>query len=405
MRFVWATALKDLRKLRHDPLALTTWLAIPLVLAVMMHVLFGRNAPLPQGRLLLADEDNTFLSGLVTGAFSREPLSKMVLVEKVTLEEGRARIDRGDASGFLRIPKGLQDAYLRNEPFRLQLVTNPSQRVLPKIIEQALSVMLDAGFYIQQVAAVELRTFDSPSEPSEQTIAQTSIAINRIAKDVRLYLDPPVIQLETSVITEKKETQSFASVFFPSMIFLSLLFVTNGLATEIWKEQASGTLRRVAASPVSMGAFLAGRLIVVSLVLCGVAVVGLAGLRGLATSPVSNLPGAALWIVLTGAAIFLPLLVISLYTSSRRAADIVGNLIILPMSMIGGCFMPFETMPAWMVRIGRLTPNGWAVIQFKAILAGTANGPALAVAAAGLALLSALAFVLAARRLRRGFLM
>jgi ABC-type multidrug transport system permease subunit len=71
--------------------------------------------------------------------------------------------------------------------------------------------------------------------------------------------------------------------------------------------------------------------------------------------------------------------------------------------MIGGCFFPFEWMPDWMARIGRWTPNGWAIVQFKAILAGSIDASHLAVAAIGLVAVGLLAFAVALRRLRGGF--
>ena len=59
--------------------------------------------------------------------------------------------------------------------------------------------------------------------------------------------------------------------------------------------------------------------------------------------------------------------------------------------MIGGSFFPFEAMPDWMVRIGKLTPNGWALGHIKDILLrnGSLVSTGLALAAliaAGLAL-------------------
>src|SRR5439155_24239797 len=93
---------------------------------------------------------------------------------------------------------------------------------------------------------------------------------------------------------------------------------------------------------------------------------------------------------------------VSLFASTPRGASVMGNLLMFPLAMIGGCFFPFEWMPDWMARIGRLTPNGWAIVQFKAILAGSSDGRQLAAAVAGLAAVTALAFALALRRLRRG---
>src|SRR5271157_5916652 len=98
MRFIWTCVLKDLRRWRREPLTLAVWLAIPLVLAVLLNVVFGGGNPAPQGVLLIADEDNTFASKLVAGVFHREPLDKMLALERVQRAEGRRRIDRGEAS-------------------------------------------------------------------------------------------------------------------------------------------------------------------------------------------------------------------------------------------------------------------------------------------------------------------
>jgi ABC-type multidrug transport system permease subunit len=369
-----------------------------------MNLVFGGEAARPQGRLLVADEDESFLSNLLTGAFSRGPLARMLVIEKVGREEGRARIDRGDGSAFLIIPRGLQNAYLGNQPARLQLFTNPGQRILPKIVEETLSVAVDAGFYVQQVAGDQLRAFNAGQAPSDDMIARSSIAVNQLVTRLRKYLDPPLMQLETSVVEEKRETIGFAALFFPSMFFMALLFVAKALASEIWNERALGTLRRLSVTPAPLWAFLAGRLVFVGVVFSGVGLVALAAMRWLASVPVSNLPAAALWLVVNGAAFFLLLLVAALHASSQRAADVLGNLVIFPLLLLGGAFFPFEIMPDWMARIGRLTPNGWAVVRFKAILSGSASAGELGTALAGLSLIGALAFLLALRRLRRGFL-
>jgi ABC-type multidrug transport system permease subunit len=71
--------------------------------------------------------------------------------------------------------------------------------------------------------------------------------------------------------------------------------------------------------------------------------------------------------------------------------------------MLGGSFFPFEFMPRGMAAIGRLTPNGWALLQLQGMLAGSIEPARLALAFAVLALASGLAFWLSLRRLRRGF--
>ncbi len=369
MHFIWICVVKDLRRWRRDPFALAVWLAIPLVLAVLLNVVFGGGKPAPQGVLLIADEDNTFASKMVAGVFHRDPLDKMLVLERVQRAQGRRRIDHGEASAFLIIPAGFGQAVNRGSPFRVQLFTNPSQSILPKVIEDSLSITLDML-------------------GARRTAGRSG----------------PAIGLETTVIPEKKRTRSFAALFFPSMLCMAVWMIANALAGEIWKERALGALRRLAAMPVRMAGFLAGKLVSVALVFASVAGTGLVTVRWLGGVPVASLPAAILWLVLAGMAFYLLLLLVSMSASTPRGASMLGNLVMFPLALVGGCFFPFEVMPAWMAAVGRLTPTGWAVTQFSAILEGSARAASLAAALAGLVAASALALMVTLARLRRSFL-
>jgi ABC-type multidrug transport system permease subunit len=404
MRFVWISVCKDWSRVRRDPFSLGTSLAIPLILSVMMSLVFGRGQAVPQGRLLVADEDDSIASNLLLGSFTRDPLGKMLVVEKVAASDARARINRGDGSALLIIPAGFQEAFLRNRPFQLQLFTNPSERILPQIVQQSLSIMVDGAFYVEHVAGDQLRAFDTGHAPPDGLIASVSVSINHLVTSLRRYLYPVAMDLETEVTADPGESKSFAATFLPSMIFMGLLFIANSMALDIWKERLMGTLRRLAVSPAPLGGFLAGRLIFVASVFALVALVGLVAAHGLAGLPVPSMPAAAMWLTFAGSALFLMVLVVALTAATARAANVMGNLIVFPLAMIGGCFFPFEWMPAWMARIGRLTPNGWAITQFQAILSGEIDARKLAVAVAGLTGLSVVMFIVALRRLRSGFL-
>jgi ABC-2 type transport system permease protein len=405
MRFVWISALKDLRILRRDPFSVLTWVCIPLCIGLLIHVVFGGSGgqAQPQGVLLLADQDNTFASRMLAGAFGSDPLGKMLTVETVDAAEGRARIDRGDGSALLIVPKGLQDAFLNSRPYRLRLFTNAGQRILPKIVEESLRMMVDGAFYLQRVAGDQLRGLDNGREPSEAEVVLRAIQTRRLAIEMSRYLSPPLIELETSVVEEKRSA-SAANFFFPNMIFLALLLMANGLSTDIWKERTMGTLRRLAMSPASIAAFLAGRLAMVAMVYCAVGLTAVAAAKYLAGVTVSNLAAAAGWAALSGTLFYLLLLPLAVYSSGQRGADVRGNLLVFPLAMAGGCFFPFDVMPDWLVRIGRWTPNGLAVVQFKDVLLGTANPAHLAAVLAGLAAAGLLAYLLALRGLRGAFL-
>ena len=406
MRFLWIGARKEATVVRRDPFSLIIPIGIPLVLAILMNMVFGgRGQATPQGVLLVADEDQSIASSLLVGAFSREPLSGMLQVRQVQRGAGRTSMDRGEASALLVIPKGLQQAVLANRPARLELFTNPAERIVPKVVEETLSMTVDGAFYLQKIAGPQLRSIAAAQQPpSDQAVIESSLAARRMVDGLGRYLSPPLIQLESASVTPEK-TFNFAALFFPCMIFMSLMLLANSLAGEIWKERTAGTLRRLAATPVPVAWYLAGRLLWVMFVLFCVGLVGVTAVRAMSGVPVASTPGAIVWVMFSGAVLYLCILLLVMHAQSQRTANIMGNLVIFPLCLIGGTFFPFEIMPSWMVSIGHFTPNGWAVLQFRAILEGSARAGSLAASAAGLLIVGAAAFALAERRLRRGFLL
>jgi ABC-type multidrug transport system permease subunit len=410
MRFFLISAVKDLRRRFHDPLALLLWMGIPLLIGALLYVVFGRGTVTPKGLLLVADEDKSLPSSLLAGAFGQGQLGEMFTVEKVERQAGRARMDKGEASALLVIPKGFASAVLEDKPVTLQLVTNPAQRILPGIVEESLSLLSDAVFYLQRLIGDQLKIL-APGPPAgssnfpDATIASVSVAFNQLGAKLDKYFDPLLIELKTTVIEEKSETGfNFALAFFPAMVFMSLMFTAQGFSEDIWTEREQGTLRRVATTPGRLEAFLAGKLAAVAVLATLVGAVALAGGRWLVGIQVARWLTALLWLTLSGTALHLLLLGVQLHASTARAGNVLSAVVMFPLMMMGGAFFPFELMPAWMAAIGRWTPNGWMLVEFKAILAGTGEPARLAAGAAATAGLGVAAFGIVLRRLRGAFL-
>jgi len=401
VRFALTSAAKDLRRLRRDPFALLIWLGIPILSLLLMNAVFGSGGATPRGLLLVADEEGNLASKLLTGAFQQGPLANMVVVENVDRQEGRARLERGDGSALLIIPKGLWQALADGRPYQLQLLTNPAQRILPGIIEETLSITLEAAFYLQLAAGDQLRALRG-GQPSDQAIAELSVAMNRLGKEAGDFLDPLRMELETHTIEERAVAGgSFAALFLPGMLMWAVMFLTAGQSGDLWKEKAQGALGRAVTAPCRLEAYFAGKLLAVAAVLFGVAIGALLCARWLLRMPAVNLLPAALWVTLTGSALYLLMALVSLYAASERGANLLTNLVLFPLVLAGGSFFPLEIMPASLAAVGRLTPNGWATGQLKTILAGAMEPERLAVAVLGVTLAGALAFALALRRLRR----
>lgn len=406
MRLILLSARKDLRRIRRDPIGLATWIGIPLLVGIILVALFGRGEPpKPRGLVLIADQDNSLISSFLANAYTQGKLGEMLTVQRVPLEEGRRRIGTGDASALLVIPKGFGQAVLRNQPAQLQLVTNPAQYILPGIVREVTSSLLEGAWYLQQLIGDELNQFAGrDTAPPDALVASFSVKVSRLASGLRRYVDPPLINVATQVVEPNPGRRfSMSAAMFPSIMYMAVLFLAFGFGGDIWKEKLGGTLRRLAVTPGSVTGFLGGKVLALGVVYAFLGVAAVLAGAFLVGTDVRNPAVAVLWIAASGTGFYLLSVVLSTLATGPRAANMLGNLVLMLLGMLGGCFFPFEIMPEFLARIGRLTPNGWALLRFREILSGEASAGGLVLAFGCLAVGAAVLFSLAAWRLRRRF--
>lgn len=407
MRATWNAAEKDLRRYGRDPLALLLWLGIPLIVGGLVSVVIGGSGEKPpRAHLLVADEDGGRVSDLLARAFGQSEQGRFLQVEKIAQDEGRARIGRGEATALLVIPQGFVASVLKEEPAQLLLVTNPSQQILPQMIEEGLKLFADGTFYAHRLVGPQLRTITEQvlqenANFTDEQISKIGVAISQTMQRVEKRLFPPVISVESSVDQQPAGKQTnLGQLYLPGILFMALVFMAEGLSEDLWRERAAGTLRRAACSSTSLFALLGGKLlaggVVILLSTLAILLVG----ESYYGMPLARLPLAAAWSTLAGLVMLLLFVVIQLHASSQRAGSILTNSIVMPLLFVGGSFFPFEVMPQWMAAIGRWTPNGWALAHLKDILFGVESTTSLATACCGLVILAAVLIVVSERRMR-----
>jgi ABC-2 type transport system permease protein len=406
MRLVLHSALKDLRRMWRDPVALGVWLGLPSLIALTMVALFGRQEPKLQGLLLIADQDGTFVSSFLARAYTQGKLGEMITIREVKLEEGRRQIGRGEASALLIVPKGFSNAVLRNDPVKLELIANPSQTILPNMIQEVTEVLVDGAWYLHQFVGDDLRRMaDITGGPPDQFVANFSVKISHLVDNYKRYIDPPAIDVASEVIQQNPVgSQNVTLLMFPGTVFMAVAFLAFGCSGDIWKEKLQGTLRRLVATPGSVVQFLAGKVLALSFAFGLVGVVALLTGRLLLGIQIHNAALAVLWVAVGGTGLYLLMLALQTSASNQRAAAVLANIVVLLLMMLGGSFFPFEMMPDFLARIGRLTPNGWALLRLRELLAGGASAASVLLSFAGAIVVASLFFALVARRLRRSFI-
>jgi ABC-type Na+ efflux pump permease subunit len=390
-------------------MALIIWAVIPLMIAALIQLAFGGDESPLAARLLVVDLDDSFASRFLIGALGQGQLAELIIPEHVDAEEGRRRIDRGEATALLTIPEGFGRSVIEEQPVTLDLVTNPSQRILPALVEEVLATFVDGAFYLQ-------RLFRSPIDRVRSTVdlgaavvpdsmvSATSLAINATMNSLGPLILPPVIELETASEDDDGGLENLGALFLVGMLFMALIFVAQSLSEDIWREKQLGTLERAAVAPHHIAALLAGKVVAGTIVLMLLAAFGLVAGRYLFRLELANLALGTVWAGLFGLMAFVLFLHVQMSASEQRTAGIVASLFMFPLMLVGGSFFPLEVMPAGLARIGQLTPNGWALGHFKHILLGELDLTALFRAAGTLVTVTGVAFALATWRLRARFI-
>ena len=364
MSFLIASVKKDLSRWRQDKTALLIWLGIPFLIGGLITSMIDGGDGTPTGLLLIADQDQSLLSGFVAGAYSQEQIGDLIVVEKVSVEEGEARINDGGASGFLIIPEGFQDAFLNETPVTLTLKTNPAQTILPGIIQDVTEILLDAGFYAQRLLGPEIQQIqnaDSISVPDDVFVSGIAVDIQNKMTSIGSKLSPPLLDI---VIVEPRPAEprpDMALLFLPGIILMAVMFSSNSLAADYWAEREKGTLRRLVSAPGVLSGFVAGKALAALAVIGFIAAITLA--IGFMYHDVawSKFPSSLLWVSFGGVGLFAWFAALQMLFANNRAANLVTTILLFPLMMAGGSFFPLAALPDWIAGIGRLSPNGFIV--------------------------------------------
>jgi len=365
MSFVVASFRKDLSRWWQDRMAFLLWLSIPFLIGgLITSMVDGGDGAMPTGALLIHDQDESLLSGLVAGAYSQGNLGDLISVEQVSLEEGSERIENGDASGFLIIPKGFMAAFLDEEPVTLTLKTNPSQTILPGIIEDVTEILLDAGFYAQALFGPEIQTIvDGGSDglPNDVFAAEMAVQIQGKIDALEPLVFPPALDLEIVAPPPTEPQPDIALLFLPGIVLMALLFSAQGMSADYWKERETGTLRRLVSTPGLLSRFVFGKAMAAGVVVAVLGSITLgAGFLYHGVSWSKFVPAMA-WITLSGIGLFAWFAALQMLLPNQKAANLLTTILLFPLLMMGGSFFPLDVLPDWIAAVGRLSPNGFVV--------------------------------------------
>lgn len=371
--FTFTVFTNTLKKLFTEKWQLAQWIIIPLMMAALFSMISGSDGNAkPVGTLLVTDNDESILSQLFISSFNQGPMAEMFIVKTVASNEAEIIMEKGDASVWLEIEKGFTQNFIDEKPTTLKLVKNPSVSILPTIAETMVTTLAEGGHYIQVLFSKELQQFDkllTGNGISDAEMALMSIQIKNTVENLEQQLFPPQIKAVKKINKVVKETssksKSFMVLMFPGIMFMALLFSSQGLAQDFWKDKTQGIINRLLSSPAGLHKYMNGKMLSSALVFVFIAL--LIGSLGLLMFKIEfqKIFVIVAWLMLSGLALWSMMLFLTLILPSEKSANLVTQGMVFPLMMLGGSFFPFDSMPKWMVMIGEKLPNGYLLQGFN----------------------------------------
>jgi ABC-type multidrug transport system permease subunit len=411
--------LKDfLRRLRAPSSTLIT-LAFPLAVLVLMALAFTPRASepsLPSIEVAVAMEDRGFLARLLSGALSQDmgpgPLTLRPVEDR---QQGIRAVRRNRVSALLVVPEGFTDSLLTGGETYLEVLKNPSQSVLPEVVEEGAGVLAVGLSGLARIFGGPLGEIQALSRseefPADEAVMAISKEINQTLRAAQDVLFPPLVWVATDTVGTAGKKRSAGSgnpmaAMFPGFLILGLLFMAELGLSDLHGEMQRGTLRRLRTCPAGAWRLVLSKLLGATILCFAGYLLMLATLvllLGLPAPSVLQAIPLGILVSLSAAAFLSPLVG---WTRSERQAGLVASVVILVMSLLGGSLAPVELMPRAMRSLAPFTYNYWA-LQLLRPLMGVSGGTqvpapwALAVLSGITIVLGSLGFLLMLRRVRR----
>ncbi len=410
---IWTLARKDLRLLLRDPRAVVVLLAMPLIFILVLGVSLGEGfgqKPDDRLRISVVDLDQPFLDPVTKKELTWSKTVARDLAQTAgirvevipTLEEAEMLVKSGKRSAVIVFgPKfservtnssfliGGVNPLFRDgvdiEALDARMLVDPTQLTAASIIEQVGQVtmlrvvlpwMIGRAFEKigTQMGPFVKNTLQAMF-PNYNLTGTTWQALTRAEEREDEGAKVAVYAPEGTGLIGRGAQRYQTLVPSYTVMFAYFLVLTVG-----WMfvaERRQGTLKRLRAAPLSRSEILLGKLLpTFALSIAQGLFLLLAGKLIFDMSWGEN-PGWLLLVVLTTSlsAMGLALLVASVARSEAQVA-IYGTMLVLVLAGISGCLMgDRDLMPENMKQFSLITPQAWALIAYKQLLAsgGAAN--------------------------------
>lgn len=366
-------ALKDVKIVFRDKMALLILLAMPFILMTIMGMalggLFSKGPELSKIDVAVVNYDEGKVSeDFIEEILKGDELSKLLNVKEMDKKRAMNLVRIGDISSVIIIPPDFTSQIMKNKSTEMKVHGDPGQEIRASIVRSITNA------YTNKVSSVMVgvRTgWESLNKLGKKTNL-TEIAryipfmINEmIEKDVE-----DLVKIEEENTSQKGNLSSM-QYYAAGMSTMFVLFSAMFGADSILKERDDKTLARLLSSPMKKHSVLGGKLL-------GIFIIGILqftayitatklifnvnwgrSIIGLVLLPISTV------LATTGMTIFFASIV-----KTRNAVGGISQIFIQSMSALGGSMFPTSLLPPWLRFFSNFTINKWSMDGLLSLMSG-----------------------------------
>ncbi|MBC8515148.1 ABC transporter permease [bacterium] len=379
----------------RNPLALLMTFLVPLILFLFFSLVLGGSGGGGSGGgitlLLVGEERDTLplsrafedLGGVNPSLNFKGKETEVAWTE----ERARAAVAEGDASLALLLPPGWLRGILSFDeprPEATLLVSrpdSPASRIaqgllIPavasalgeggfSIVGDALLANLDRAVSLGEISVEQHKVWSSAwmtGEAAWESQGGEGKGTLGLEMDALIPLHAEVAEVEEGI------PFSVSAYYAGATAVLFLLFTVVHLGGRLLKEEKNGYIRRILLGGTPVSSVLAAHIVHGT----GLSLSALALMFWVAHQFLgAGLAGQTLPLlvvgILTGFAFGAFGILFAFFMPDRETLERSSSIVILPMSALGGSMIPLFMLPVWVQNIGKLLPNGQAVVAFEKV--------------------------------------
>jgi ABC-2 type transport system permease protein len=382
---ILSIARTGLTSLRRDRGALVLSFVLPIVFFSIFAVIFGgKRSATPRVTVLAVDEDHTHasekliegLAGESLDVRSRPAPKRGVEQPAYTAASAEAAVRAGEAPIALIVPSGFSEHALAggagSEEAGVELLRDPSDPIASQVVEGLLqrTAMTSLPEVMAGQGVKLMDPFVGGFTPEQRKHVEEGLEALRTRRGVATAGPEGgmLIPVRGRDVVGPARNESMISFYAAAIGVMFLLFTASAAGGSLLDEAESGTLERVLASRVTMGALLGGKLLwSASLAFAQLALMFVWAWLVFGLDLLPHLAGFAVMGISTAFAVAAFGMVLASACRTRAQLGALSTLLVLVMSSIGGSMFPRFLMPEAMQKAGLLTLNAWAIDGFTKV--------------------------------------